>query len=160
MINKRTAVLLGLPVVLLALGWYSYQCHPYRNLQDALRQPAAFEGKVVSAGAEVTIVSVGDSVFVVRQLGREFRVRGRLSGAKPGEYVALEAIFHGTGELELVRGRVLKGRRAKIWISVLPLLIVVALFFADYRFDLPRGEFVRRDAVGRTAGQTGRIGDA
>ncbi len=153
---RRALVLLGLPALLLLLGWYSYQYHPYRNLQDALRQPTAFEGKVISAGAEVTIVAVDDSSFVIRQLGREFRVRGRLPGAKPGEYVALEAIFHRTGELELVRGRVLKNRRAKIWISVLPLLAVVALFFVDFRFDWRNVQFVRRTRGPRPPANGGR----
>ena len=139
------------------LGWYSYRYHPYRNLQDALRQPQAFDGRVVTAGAEVTIVSVDDTSFVIRQLGHTFRVRGHLPEARPGEYVTLEVVFHKSADLELVRGRVLKGRRAKIWISVLPLLAVVALFFVDFRFDWRTLLFVRR-GTGHRSPTSGRRG--
>ena len=154
----RAAVVLGVPVLLGLLGWYSYRYHPYRNLRDALRRPQAFDGRVVTAGAEVTIVSVDDTSFVIRQLGHTFRVRGHLPGARPGEYIALEVVFRENADLELVRGRVLTGRRAKIWISVLPLLAVVALFFVDFRFDWRTLLFVRRRTGhrNRTSGRRGR----
>lgn len=73
--------------------------------------------------------------FSIEQLGREVRVFAPHVKVTSGEFIYLHAIFCKPDSLHAVKVRVAKERRAKIWFSVIPTLLIAAYFAGRFRFN-------------------------
>lgn len=133
-----------LAVLLVALTYYGYRAFPEIRLVDCLRDPARYDGTLITVGTEATVERVLPDGFLVRQMGRVVRVIGDAGNPRPGDYVRFRARFHQEGHLSLAQLYVAKRRRAKVGVSILPVLLVVALVVKTYRFDPHRFCFVER----------------
>jgi len=113
------------------------------TLRDVYSAPNAFDGVVVDLATEAVVVSVGEESFVLRELDREIRVQGRVDPEDVGRFVHVRGAFHAAaaGEpawVDPVGVHVHKGRRGKIWISLVPLTWIAFLLLRTFRFDPSR----------------------
>ncbi|MGQ9560087.1 MAG: hypothetical protein ACUVWA_06210 [Candidatus Oleimicrobiaceae bacterium] len=131
-------------MLLVALTYYGYRAFPEIRLADCLHDPARYDGALITVGTEATVERVLPDGFLVRQMGRVVRVIGDAGNARPGDFVRFRARFHREGHLTLEQLYVAKRRRAKVAVSILPALLVVALVIKTYRFDPHRLCFVER----------------
>ena len=92
-------------------------------------------GAVIDVGNEAVVVDLLDDGFVIRQLGKDVRVKGDTKGVKRGEYVILQAKFHKPGRLEANEIRIAKKRRSKIVLSIFPAIFIIFYFLKKYRFS-------------------------
>ncbi len=144
-LGTRRAVLPGLLLaLLLALVYYGYRAYPEIRLADCLKDPARYDGTLITVGTEATVEQLLPDGFLVRQMGRVVRVIGDAGDAKPGDFVRFRARFHREGYLTLQHLYVAKARRAKVAVSILPVLLVAVLVVKTYRFDRHRLCFVER----------------
>lgn len=128
-------------VILVAFGYIK---NPAITLSMCLENPAHFDHQIVELGNEATIARLWDGGFTLRQMGLEIPVYGHHSELALNDYVYLKAVFHQEGHLELVSLRVAKMRRAKIWTSVPPMMLILGMFFFRYRFDFRHFQFTER----------------
>lgn len=131
-------------ILLIALVIYGSVKNPAITLSMCLENPSRFNHRVVELGNEATVARLWNGGFTMRQMGREISVYGDNSGLKLNEYIYLKAIFHQEGHLELLQLRLAKLRRAKIWTSMPPMILIVGMFFYRYRFDFRQFHFKER----------------
>ncbi len=125
----------GLLAVLAGLAVYGYLYNPVGKLSKCLADPERHDGRIIGVGTEAKVVELLPEGFVIQELGQRIAVAGDLPKASPGDYIRIRAIFHKEGYLELDQLYVAKGRRAKIFVSIVPALLVIFLLFRTYRFD-------------------------
>ena len=149
MTNKRNAYFRFIRIFLLILTlalliWYGRTSYPAINLQMCLAHPEKYDGTTISVGNEATVKHVYDDGFSLVQLGKHVRVYSDITNIAPGEFVTLEAVFHKPNILQALQVRVAKRRRAKIWLSVAPALLIAAYFFKRFRFNVKKIVFEER----------------
>jgi len=137
-------------ILLLAFGlvfliWYGYAFYPAITLQMCLANPDLYDGSTITVGNEATITGVHQDGFSIQQMGKHVRVFSTKTNVKPGEFVILKAIFHKPNTLEALDFRIAKQRRAKIWLSVIPALLVGIYFLKRFRFNFSSFYFEERD---------------
>lgn len=142
--RARWILISGFLIVLVGLVWYGYEYNPTVSLQMCLNDPLLYDGREIDAGMETKVVEIIPDGFILQQGGRTIRVMGDRQNASPGDYVGLQAVFHKEGYLELKSLYVAKGRRLKIVLSALPVLLVLFLLFKNFRFDWRRLLFIER----------------
>jgi hypothetical protein len=118
------------------------------SLPKALANPHLDAGLVLRLPSVVRVMEVRPQEFWVHQRGAQIVVRipeqleqdwmGRGQQLQAGDYVSLEATFHPDGYLLLRDMHVHKGRRLKIWVSLLALLVLAGLLLHERRPHLPR----------------------
>ncbi len=143
---QRILTVFGLLILIAGLLWYGKVKNPTVTLQMCLAAPERYNGSLIEVGAEATVAQVIEDGFILRQMGKRVKVVGTVNSLQVGEFVGLLAVFHQPGWLELKKIHVAKNRRAKIWFSVIPLIIVFFLCARQYRIDLSRFEFAERDS--------------
>jgi hypothetical protein len=134
-------------VLLTALAlliWYGRAFYPAINLQMCLANPEKYDGTTITVGNEATVKHVYKDGFSIVQLGNQVRVYSDDNAVASGEFVTLEAVFHKPNILRALQIKVAKKRRAKIWLSVGPVLLIVAYFFRRFRFNAKKFCFEER----------------
>jgi hypothetical protein len=121
--------------VLVFLIWYGHAFYPSITLQMCLESPEQYDGATIIVGNEATIQKIHADGFTIRQMGKLVRVFSAESDVSIGEFVILKATFHKPNELEAHKVRIAKKRRAKIWLSVFPALVVSIYFLRRFRFN-------------------------
>ncbi|MDZ7337946.1 MAG: hypothetical protein ONB30_05350 [candidate division KSB1 bacterium] len=141
----RRVITIAAPLLVLGtLTYYGYRAYPELRLSTCLQDPLRYDGAHLVVGTEATVEALVPNGFVIRQLGRSVCVVGDPGDARVGDFVRMEVIFHKEGYLTLKRLYVAKKRRAKIAVSVLPVLVVGVWFCRAYRFDRRCGYLVER----------------
>ena len=143
-ICRRICRILAYVCLLAALIVYGYLYHPGVTLSDCLASPEKYDDAVIEVGNEAKVEQVFDDGFTIRQLGRRVRVTGATKDVRPGEFILLLARFHKPSSLEAVKIHIAKNRRMKIWLSTIPVLLIVAFFIKSYRFDFRNFYFQQR----------------
>ena len=141
---RRIMTALGLLISIIGLLWYGKVKNPTITLQMCLAAPERYDGSLIEVGAEATVAQVTEDGFILQQIGRLVKVVGAVNNLRVGEFVGLVAVFHRPGWLELKKIHVAKNRRAKIWFSVIPLIVIVLFCVRHYSVDLPRFEITER----------------
>ena len=121
--------------MLTALVVYGYYHNPNVTLEMCLENPEKYDGRTIAISTEPTIAEIHDGWFIFNQLGQRHKVFGDAGSGSVGDFFSMKAIFHKDSDLELVALHVAKARRWKILVSILPVLVVVFLFFKYYRFS-------------------------
>ncbi|RQW07159.1 hypothetical protein EH223_00645 [candidate division KSB1 bacterium] len=129
---------------LAALILYGRVHFPYVTLQMCLSRPEFYDGTKISVGNEATVRDVYKDGFIIEQLGKQVRVSAPDVHVASGEFVYLHAVFFKPDSLHALKVRVAKKRRAKIWLSVFPVLLIGAYFFHRFRFNVKTFYFEER----------------
>lgn len=131
-------------LVLVGLIYYGYRNNPAVTLQMCQNDPLRYDQKEIDVGTEAKVVEVLPDGFLLKEMGRTIRVKGDHQNVSQGDSVRMQAVFHKEGYLELKRLHVAKGRRLKIFISIVPALLVLFFLFRTYRFDWHLMLFIER----------------
>jgi len=143
--SKRWVVIPALLFFLIYLMWYGFQNAPSITLRMCLENPALYDGCNIGIGNEATIAQLIPGGFLIKQMGKTMRVYGDSQNASAGDFVQLRAIFHEEGYLELVHFHVAKKRRVKIFVSLVPTLLILIIFFKRFKFDWRQILFYERN---------------
>ncbi len=122
---------------------YGANNQPELTLSRALNDPDFYDGDSLFVGTEAVITQIEIDGFYISYLDQSFWVSGQHPDLRVGEFIQMKAIFHRQGWLELVSCYVPDNRRLKIWYSILPLPVLVFLFFFYWRFN--KGGFLPRE---------------
>jgi len=123
-------------IPLIALSFYNVHYHPWVSLNDCYENPEKYDGQLVTHFREPMIAEIQDNGFILKQYqGPSIKVFANTKDLKIGEFVGLKAIFHKEGYLEAVTCRVAKNRRYKIWLSVIPVVLIAFLLMRFFRID-------------------------
>lgn len=130
-------------VAIVALCVLRVRIHGDTTLVDVYSDPVRFEGVPVDLATEALIVEVDEEAFTLRELDREIRVHARLDPSDVGRFVHVRGTFHAAAGdqaawVEPIGVRVHKGRRWKIWVSLIPLAWVALLLLSSFRIDPSR----------------------
>jgi len=135
--SNRWAITIGLFAVLTALVTYGYLHNPVGQLSKCLADPLRYDGQQIFVDIEAKVVELLPNGFIIKELGQMIRVSGNTQTASPGDFVRLRAIFHKERYLEIIELHVAKRRRAKIFISIVPVFLILWLLFRTFRIDWP-----------------------
>ncbi|MDZ7723133.1 MAG: hypothetical protein U5R06_10095 [candidate division KSB1 bacterium] len=131
--------------VLTGLILYGYIHIPDITLQMCLQDPDRYDGTTITVGNEATVKNLTHDGFIIKQRGRLIPVNSaRVNDLKPGVFINFSAVFHKPGWLQAKEIHIMKQRRLKIWVSVIPVIVVVILFFRHFRFDFKNRQFEKR----------------
>lgn len=140
-------IITGLSTILAGLIFFGATRNPWVTLNEALARPNQYDGRVINLFIYPKIERVTADGFDIIEAGKPLiHVFGDTTGLKVGEYVGLQAIFHKEGYLVAIRAEIAKRRRYKVFLSLIPVLVVGFLFFRSFRFDIRKGQFEVRDA--------------
>jgi len=118
---------------------YSGLFHPWTDLDDCIKNPENHDGDIVTHFKEPRIGTIyPDGFKLIQKDGHSIRVYSDFTGATEGEYIAIKAIFHSQGYLELLDIRILKNRKYKMFVSIFPVLFIGILFFRYFRFNFKK----------------------
>jgi hypothetical protein len=128
-----------------ALGWWSWYSDPDADLPEIMAAPEAFEGQNIKIGDEPVLEAVEPEHFVVRSRGYRLRVAGTVSSADVGRFIYVRGVFrrpapnsNNHGVIEPAEHYVASGRRAKIWLSVIPVAWIAVLLLRHFRVNPTR----------------------
>ncbi len=116
--------------------WYGRHYNPFLTLAMCLAEPEKYHGACIEVANETIVQQVFSDRFTVRYLDRTVTVIGDTTGVRPNEFISMIALFDRSGSLRLEEKHIALHRRWKIWVSVLPVILFLALFLRRYRFDL------------------------
>ena len=137
-IIKRSAMISLLFISLVGLSIYGERFNPFVTLRKCVSDPEKYDGSRISVGTEATVANILPNGFVLKQMNLKIPVYGQVENIAVNEFVNVVAIFHKDGYLELCDIYVAKKRRAKIITSIIPVIVIMILFFKQYRFDFKR----------------------
>ena len=134
---KTRILVIVLSLTLLILLCIHFAHHnPWLSLNQCLENPKLHDGRTVTRFREPRIAEIHTEGFLLKQKsGKSIPVIADTTGLIPGKYIGLVAVFHKEGYLEAVHLKVSQNRRYKIGLSILPALLVLALFFRFFRWD-------------------------
>lgn len=137
--NKKRAIRITAYFVLLVLLLvYSRMTYPHLTLSMCLHSPDKFDGRLISVTNEITVSRITNDGFMIDHEGKDFLVRGTTKDLHKGEYITIKGIFHKEGWLELKDIHIANNRRLKIYLSMLPVLLIAIGFFLTFRFNFTR----------------------
>ena len=103
---------------------------------------ASFEGQEIRIGDEPVLESVEADSFIVRSRGYRFRVAGNVSQTDVGRFIYVRGVFRlpesraaEDGLVDPAEHYVARGRHAKIWLSVIPVVWVGVLLLRHFRIN-------------------------
>jgi hypothetical protein len=132
-------ILIGLVLLMLLCAWANYSC-PYPELAEILGNPQKFAGQRVAVFIEAKIVERTADGFILAQRGHRLRVLANLKEVPPlGEFAAVEGVFQPPAHLQAEAIHLAQGRRWKMAVSVIPVLLLVVLLPLALRFDRRNG---------------------
>jgi len=109
---------------LLAIGYAAEKTRPYPTMAEILARPDRYHGKLVPLIGECRVEVMLPDGFVIRQMGARMRARTSAPDAHPGDDVVVEGTFRAPDSLEVTRLRIAAGRRWKMAISVVPVMVI------------------------------------
>jgi len=130
-------------IILVGLCSYSAIIGPRSldSLREALAQPALAAGLELRLGPSVKVVDVHPRAFVIRQRGAQIAVRipdprepQWVVWKQPlevGDHISLRGTFHPEGYLVLHDMHIHSGRRLKIGVSVLALMLLAGMLIYE-----------------------------
>lgn len=144
-LRRRLAHAAWSAAAIAALGWWSWYSDPDPSLPEVIASAADFEGRQVKISDEPVVESVATDSFIVRSRGFRLRVSGRVSTDDVGRFVYVRGIFRRPaasaewdGIINPAEHHVARGRRAKIWLSVIPVVWITVLLLRHFRIDTTR----------------------
>jgi hypothetical protein len=140
-------ILPGLALLFLLCAWANYSC-PYPDLAEMLGNPQKFAGQQVAVFIEARIVERTADGFILAQRGHRLRVLADVKEAARGEFVAVQGVFQPPDRLQAEAIRLAQGRRWKIAVSVIPVLLLAVLLPMALRFDRRNGTLALRADAG------------
>lgn len=133
-------------IVMIGLSLYGRFHNPWLGLEECLKDPQRYDGRIVNEFREPRIQSIVAGGFILAQRdGPSIRVVGSMTGLKIGEYVGLNAVFHKEGYLEAVAFRMARNRREKMALSLIPAVLVLVLLAVDFRIQRHPPAITRRN---------------
>ncbi|MGH7601745.1 MAG: hypothetical protein ACREOI_35735 [bacterium] len=136
-------ILPGLALLLLLCAWADYSC-PYPDLAEILGNPQKFAGQRVAIFIEARIVERTEDGFILTQRGHHLRVLANVKEAPLGEFVAVQGVFQPPNYLQAGAIHLAQGRRWKIAVSVIPVLLLAVLLPLALRFGRRNGMLTLR----------------
>jgi hypothetical protein len=145
---KRFLSLSILFILLVCLSLYGKYHHPWINLQMCQKNPKIYDGHTVTSFSEPRIGQIySDGFQLIQKDSPPIRVLADTAGLETGEFVGLKAVFHDEGYLTAVSIHVAHYRRSKIWISVIPAVIVLFFMIRYFRLNIKKYQIeLRSDA--------------
>lgn len=111
------------------------------TIPEVLASPVGFTNKQLNLTSDVKVAQILPGEFQVEQLGGRIAVRIPKKVEKQweiwreqlqvGEFVSLSGVFHQEGYILLDQLHIHNGRRLKIWVSFLALLLLVAVLIYE-----------------------------
>ena len=144
--NRHLAFKISFLTVAIGLSClYSYKTeNSVVTLAECLANPDRFDNVPLSIGGGAKIGIVHKDRFQVVKGKNRIWVKGTAEGLVVNEYINLKAVFHKEGYLELEQAHLLKLRRLKMVLSVIPLLVITGLFLRTYRVRFKWPVFMER----------------
>ncbi len=134
--KKRFSYISLLLLGLFSLSYFSVHDHPWISVADCLGNPEKYDGTVITSYYEPKIGEIyTDGFELLQKHYPSIRVYADTTGLIQGEYVGLKAIFYEEGYLKAVDLIIAKKRREKIWISVLPTILIGILLLKYFRLN-------------------------
>jgi hypothetical protein len=112
------------------------------------KNPKIYDGHTVTSFSEPRIGQIySDGFQLIQKDSPPIRVLADTAGLETGEFVGLKAVFHDEGYLTAVSIHVAHYRRSKIWISVIPAVIVLFFMIRYFRLNIKKYQIeLRSDA--------------
>jgi hypothetical protein len=139
-------ILIGSALLVLLCAWANYSC-PYPELDEILGNPQKFSGQRVAVFIEAKVVERTEDGFILVQRGHRLRVLTNIKEAPPGEYVAVQGVFQPPAHLQAEAVHFAPGRRWKIAVSVIPVLLLAVLLPMALRFNRRNGTLALRSEL-------------
>jgi hypothetical protein len=134
--KKRFIYISLLLLGLFSLSYFSVHDHPWISVADCLGNPEKYDGAVITSYYEPKIGEIyADGFELLQKHYPSIRVYADTTGLIKDEYVGLKAVFHKAGYLKAVDLIVARKRREKIWISVLPVILIGVLLLRHFRLN-------------------------
>jgi len=144
--NKRIFSIVILFIIISLLCIYTGLTHPWVNIKECLRDPEKYDGELITEYWEPQIGAVYSDGFLLNQLhAPSIRVYCDTTGLETGEFVGMKAFFNKEGYLIAETAIVADKRKYKIWISVIPVVIIFVLFFCCFNFNFKKFQFELRN---------------
>jgi hypothetical protein len=140
---KLSNIVVGL-LLLASLCARAHYSRPYPDLAEMLAHPEQYAGKRVALFIETRVAEQTEDGFILTQRGHRLRVHTSIKDVPPNEFVAVAGIFQPPDRLHADSVRHAKGRRWKIAVSVIPVLLLVFLLPLALRFDRQTRTFILR----------------
>ncbi len=121
------------------LSWFGHRHLPWLDLNTCMADPERYDGALVEDFREPLIAAVYQDGFLLQQKnGPSIRVQADTAGLglRKGAYVGLRARYHREGYLEALSLNVAEGRRRKIYLSLIPLLLLLPLLAWRFRWNV------------------------
>lgn len=131
---KTYRLLVGVFLLALLGGWAQYSC-PYPALAEILANPEKYAGTRVAVFIEARVTALTADGFILAQRGQLLRVHTAIKNAPLNEFVAVAGNFQPPNHLHADTVHLASGRRAKMAVSVIPVLLLVVLVPMALRFD-------------------------
>jgi len=123
-------------VLLVVLGAWAHYSNPYPTLPEILENPQKFHGHRVGGFNEATVAKKTDQGFVLVSQGKELYVATDAQIADTGTYVSVAGTFRAPNRLAAEAVYFARGRRVKVLVSVLALVIL--LMFAPLALQVDK----------------------
>jgi hypothetical protein len=136
-------ILSGLIVLLSLCAWAQYSC-PYPELAEILAYPEKFAGRRVAVFIEAKVAEHTIDGFILNQRGHRLRVHANIQDAPIDEFVAVAGVFQPPSDLQADAVHLARGRRWKMAVSVIPVLLLAFLVPRALRFDRRTRTFALR----------------
>ena len=126
---------------LTVLSYYGKFHHPWLGLKTCRENPTQYDSCLVTSFDEAKIGSINSEGFqLIQKQSPPIWVIADTVGLVSGEYVGLTAVFHREGYLEAVSLHVARKRKSKIWLSVIPALMIGILIILNFRINWRKRE--------------------
>ncbi|MFO7891980.1 MAG: hypothetical protein R6V04_16760 [bacterium] len=140
--KKRLIPILILLTILGLLCVYTGWTHPWLNIKECLQNPEQHDSKLITEYWEPKIGKIyPDGFQMIQRHAPSIKVYCDTSGLKTGEFVGIKAVFKKEGYLIAEKVFIASNRQYKIWLSVIPVLIIFFLFLRYYKFNLKKFQF-------------------
>jgi len=134
--NKRLIWIALVSILLILLSLHSVYFHPWIGVAECLQNPDKYDGQLVTHYKEPIVGELyADGFQLLQRHGPSIRVYADTAGLTTGEYIGIAAVFQKEGDLKAVTLHVAKKRRQKIWVSVIPVLLIGFLLTRYFRLN-------------------------
>lgn len=134
---------LGLVLLVSLCAWAHLSC-PYPDLEEIFAHPQTYAGKRVAVFIEARVVELTAYGFVLNQRGSRLHVHTSEKNAPLNGFAAVAGIFQPPHHLQADTVHLAAGRRWKMAVSVIPVLLLVFLLPRALRYDRPTRTLILR----------------
>ena len=139
-------------VILVTLSALTFLClwgaakSPWLSLEEATNNPKTYDGATINMFLYPRITEIYADGFLLTEHGdRSIRVYCDTTGLILGKWVGLEAVYHQEGYLIARNVGVARHRSYKVYLSLLPVLLIGVLWIRTYKLDQRRMVFILRN---------------